>query len=253
MNLARSRPPENPGALAQGGARRKDVVEEEDSARHRTPRRVGARDVRPARAGGEFDLIPGPTHYPKFIQNRHAYPLRHPSGHELCLVEASPGEPGAVQRHRHHRVEPAVTAVARESTRHKRRHHLLHDAKGPLVLEGVHELLPHPLVAQRSPRALEPEVPIPALAAPVDLEGRRGPASPAERMPHEGQGLKARSAKNIARPPITADAPLRVEEVREDLYVGFVEALSHRCPAFLPAADQPKCRLSDELEAHALG
>jgi hypothetical protein len=223
MNLARSRPPENPGALAQGGARRKDVVEEEDSAHDGTPRRVGARDVHPALAGRELDLIPGPAHYPKFIQNRRAYPLCHPSGHELPLVEASPGEPGAVQRHRHHRIETSVTAITRESCYHKRRHHLLHHAKVPLVLEGVHELLPYPLVAQRSPRTLETKVPIPALTTPIDLEGRRSPASSAKRMPHEGQSLKARSAKNVARPPIATDAPLRVEEVRKDVHVGFVQ------------------------------
>ena len=67
MDLAAARFSENLGTLAQGGARREDVVDEEDPADHGSARREGARDVRPARAGGEFDLVPGPAHDLQFI------------------------------------------------------------------------------------------------------------------------------------------------------------------------------------------
>jgi hypothetical protein len=105
MDLAGARFSKDPGALAQGGARREDVVDEEDPAGHGAPRREGARDVRPARSGGELDLIPGPAHDLQFIQNWRVYPPCDPPGHELRLAEAPLREPRTVQRYRHDRIE----------------------------------------------------------------------------------------------------------------------------------------------------
>jgi hypothetical protein len=78
VDLARARLSEDPGALAQGGACREDIVHEEAPAGHGSPPREGARDVRPARAGGELDLVPGPAHDLQFIQNGRVYPPRDP-------------------------------------------------------------------------------------------------------------------------------------------------------------------------------
>ena len=78
MDPAGARFSEDPGALTQGGVRREDIIDEEEPAGHGSPRREGARDVRPARAGGELDLVPGPAHDLQFIQNWRVYPPRAP-------------------------------------------------------------------------------------------------------------------------------------------------------------------------------
>ena len=127
MDLAAARFSEDLSALAQGGARREEVVDEEDPADHGSARRKGARDVRPARTGGEFDLVPGPAHNLQFIQYGRVYPPRDAPSQELRLIEASLREPRTVQRDRHDLVAPVAVEVACEYARDERPHHFLHD------------------------------------------------------------------------------------------------------------------------------
>ena len=127
-----------------------------------------------------------------------------------------------MQRHRHHRVVPA----AADQAGHEWSYRLLHDAKISLVLEGMDEFLPHPLVPQGSPRGLEPEILISALVAPVGPEGCRRPAPAAEGTPHEGQSLEAPPAQNVARTPVAAHTPLRIVKVGKNIDVGPVQSCS---------------------------
>ena len=65
--------------------------------------------------------------------------------------------------------------------------------------------------------ALETEVDVLALLAYERREGGRQPATPADGAAHMGECIEASPAQYVARPPLTADAELGVEEISEDV------------------------------------
>jgi hypothetical protein len=80
----------------------------------------------------------------------------------------------------------------------------------------VDDLLSYAIILQGHPRALETEVDVLALLAYEHREGVRQPATPADGAAHTGECIEASPAEYVARPPLTADAELGVEEISED-------------------------------------
>jgi hypothetical protein len=108
-----------------------------------------------------------------------------------------------------------VVSLAIEDPEHQRRGQPFDDRGVAPVLQGVDDLLAEALVAQGRKGALETEAHPLAFVADEGLEGRRPPAPGADGTTYLGQGLEAVPAEEVARPPLTADAALREEEIGE--------------------------------------
>jgi hypothetical protein len=111
-----------------------------------------------------------------------------------------------VQGHGHDGLEAAVV----EHLQHQRYGEPLDNPFVDVVLEGMDDLLADALVFQGRPRALEAEVDVLALLAHQRRKGGRQPATSTDGAADPGEGLEARAAQYIARPPPTADAALGV-------------------------------------------
>src|SRR5918997_5784313 len=203
-------PQERLGARAHRRAGSEHIVDQENHAPDAVSRSEGTRDVRPPLGCRELYLIPRLAHDLYCIRNRCFYLPGYAPCQEFRLVESPASEACAVQRDWNDEVE-AVLIV--EDAKHQRRCQFFDDPRIAPVLQVVDDLLADARISQRSSGALEAEVHALALVADEGLEGCWHTAAGAYGTPYPGQSFEARPAEQVARPPLAADAALRIEEV----------------------------------------
>jgi hypothetical protein len=210
-----------PGLLQHPGARRRrgpggqHVVHEEDAPGQAGPSRAeGTGQGPPPLRARKPSLGPGVSDPLQHRPDGQVEPIRHPTGQHLSLVEASPAQPPARQRHPGHGLRPEVVPRFDHGT-------------GQVAPQGVPARELHPVdgpadravVQERSPGRVD--LPGRTIAAPGHGGFQRPAAPPAPRRGDDCH-LAGAPAAQRPRPGATSGAAAGEQEVDDRGHPGTV-------------------------------